>query len=264
MATVNEIFGTGVKQEDSNQMLLGIEVELEHVNELPERQLKYWTITNDGSLQHNGKEFVSGILTYEMNHKQALHHLQQEIDKHNYQASFRCGVHVHVNVGHYTPEELYNLYVVYLAYENLIFQYVANARSQSVFCVPLQSTDFPIQIKEQLKKGRECLDVLLRFTSKYSALNLAPITRHGTVEFRHLYGTTDMAKVAEWIGIIHRLVQLAKEPNVISELCTVNYTSEYGLWIRKVFPEVQELLATDEEHASKLLRTGVRFAKQVS
>lgn len=261
MGTVNELFGTGIQ--DTKNTLIGIEVELEHVNRLPEKDLKYWSVTNDGSLQHNGKEFVSGVLIYGKDHNKALAELQKEIDQHNYQASFRCGVHVHVNVGYMTPEEIYNLYVVYLAYENLIFQYVANARSQSVFCVPLQSTDFPIQIKTNIKKGREPLDVLLRFTSKYSALNLAPITQHGTVEFRHLYGTTDMSKVAEWIDIIYRLVQLSKEPNVLAELCSVNYTSEYGVWIRKVFPDVQQLLETDEEHASKLLRTGVRFAKQI-
>lgn len=263
MATVNEIFGTGVdqrKEYPKDSMLIGIEVELEHVNQLPERALKYWSVTNDGSLQHNGKEFVSGILTYAKDDLKALAELEEQIKKYNYQASFRCGVHVHVNIGHYTPEEIYNLYVVYLAYENLIFQYVANARSQSVFCVPLQSTDFPVQIKEQLKKGRECLDVLLRFTSKYSALNLAPITHHGTVEFRHLFGTTDMMKVSEWIDIIHKLVFLAKEPNVIADLCSVNYTSEYSLWIQKVFGDIR---VTDEEHAAKLLRTGVRFVKQV-
>lgn len=257
-ATIHEIFGTGFKSKD---MLIGIEVELEHVNKLPEREVSYWSVTNDGSLQHNGKEFVSGVLKYNEQHLGALKELDAVIKIFGYQASFRCGVHVHVNVGNYTPEELYNLYIVYLAYENLIFQYVANARSQSVFCVPIQSTDFPIQIKEQIKKGREPLDVLLRFTSKYSALNLAPITQHGTVEFRHLYGTTDMGKVVEWIDIIHNLINLAKEPNVIADLCSVNYTSEYSMWIQKVFGDIR---VTDDEHAAKLLRTGVRFAKQVS
>jgi hypothetical protein len=266
MTTIYELFGTGKPLAYKQEMLLGIEVELEHVNNLPEEGLKHWQVTNDESLRNNGKEFVSKILNYSRPHyKQALAELQEQIDKFNYQASFRCGIHVHVNVGHLTSEDLWNLYVTYLAYENLLFQYVANNRNQSIFCVPVQSTEFPVKLRNKRDaKGIVDARYLNQYTTKYSALNLLPLTQHGTVEFRHLHGTNNLKQVEDWINIIHNLYLLSMQPNILPELCAVNTTSEYGLWVRKVFENPIEQLNTDEEHQAKLLRTGVRFVKQVS
>lgn len=255
MPTVQEVFGTGIVD---GHDYVGIEVELENCVNLP-GAIAGWTMTEDGSLQNHGKEFVSVPLRLNAVNP-ALATLQEVIDRNGFAASFRCGVHVHWNVGHWTQQDLWRFYLVYLAYENLIYRYVTDARAQSVFCTPLQSTEFPAMLAhDKGNKTAPNLDYFIRRSTKYSGLNLLPLAQHGTIEFRHLGGTDRLADVCQWITIIENLVRLSFEVSV-EQLIQINTTSEYKQWIDRVFPEGS--LDGSDEYLSKLLRTGVRYVKQ--
>lgn len=44
---------------------------------------------------------------------------------------------------------------------------------------------------------------------KYTALNLLPITKYGTVEFRHMHGTNDFDKLCTWINSLSNLISVS-------------------------------------------------------
>lgn len=49
-------------------------------------------------------------------------------------------------------------------------------------------------------------DVAMAYTdSKYAALNINPMRTLGTVEFRHMGGTTHMKEISDWINVILQL-----------------------------------------------------------
>lgn len=255
MTQVRDLFGTGIVD---GHDYVGIEVELENCLQLPER-IKGWTMTDDGSLQNHGKEFVSKPLQLgEV--EGALRALQAVIDSNGYAASFRCGVHIHWNVGHWNAAQMWKFYLTYLSYENLIYRYVTDARAQSVFCTPVQSTEFPAKLLSDARGGVPSLEHFLRRSTKYSGLNLLPIAQHGTMEFRHLGGTDRLEEIREWIQIITNLVHLSQEIS-IEQLTAINTTSEYVQWIDRVFPKGS--LDGNEQYLSKLLRIGVRYVKQI-
>jgi hypothetical protein len=179
---------------------VGIEVEVEGiVGDFVEPYLdnfwKFWNATKDGSLRGTGVELVSvplrginisGALNY------LNHYLTTVQPKHKF--SHRCGIHIHVNCRNYTIDQINNIINTYLCLENVIFeQFVRNERSGNSFCMPV--TDVFAG-----RKYAQC---------KYQALNRKSLSTLGTLEFRHLQGTSDISYIRAWIKLITNLVTFA-------------------------------------------------------
>lgn len=186
----------------------GIELEFEEFHDdYPD--LDYWVCERDPSLRRGGIEYISNPLG-QAQIVPALDEVAESIDEHALVASWRCGVHVHLNVSDWTFKELIQFTVLYALCEPFIFGNFAPGRETSHFCVPVtQNTKLIDGIANdavELRAGtavREQLGLLA--CSKYSALNFKPMSNLHTIEFRHLEGTVDMGQVQQWCGLLEKL-----------------------------------------------------------
>lgn len=193
---------------------VGIEIEVENVGWAPSSQWNtrsLWTLTSEGSLR-DGIELVS-VPVAGKNIDRALEDADTFLNIYTPHISFRTSVHIHVNVLDLTCEELSRLMKLYLYYEPAFFRLHKEwDRSENLFCIPTYAS---FEIQEAYRR----LDYDLRsgvvrnnyLPWKYSALNSNSIYEHGTLEFRHMGGTSDMKAISSWINILLQLKEAARQ-----------------------------------------------------
>jgi hypothetical protein len=174
---------------------IGIEIELEDYAP-PERKPLYWYREQDGSLKREGMEWISYPLV-RTNIDYALH--EAEIFSKGCSFGHRTSVHVHCNVGHYTSNQLAALVAFYSMLEGCFYELVDPARSGNTFCYPILGT------KPALQWFRG-MDLEVQNTTKYCALNIAPVKTQLSVEFRHMHGTGDAKTLRRWVQLCAKLV----------------------------------------------------------
>ena len=240
--------------------LVGIEIEVENIP-YPYQFQYYWKGKQDGSLRNHGIEYTSIPLRTEQV-EYALDHWNKYIKENNNPTfSQRTSLHVHLNVQNMTWDEIENLVLLYVIFERHFFLQTNQDREHSIFCVPLYKVDnlcnlLPIQ------------EVSPRW-NKYAALNLSTITgegespRFGTIEFRHLHGTSNPAEIVPWINNIMRLKKQAmamESGSVMKLLETMNTTSEYLALYTQTFGEQakpQAMQKADFEYCITMAKLGL-------
>lgn len=233
--------------------LMGIEIEIEgatHIKSWP--PMHYWTAHPDGSLRNNGVEWVSSP-TPAKNLAEITIGLMQMFPKHLADPSFswRTSIHVHVNVQQMTEEQILNMVILYLIFENALFKYADEKRKHSVFCVPLlECQDTFTQIMSVWRKEVEMgkgvnWQYMKDIWQKYAALGIFRIDSYGTLEFRHLPGTWDVKKIVGWVCLLSALQQasIAMSASKIEEhIMKVNTLSYYTQLRKEVFKAWDYLL----------------------
>lgn len=235
-------YEAGLTKQDcmvDQRALVGIEVEIENCPEyfvLP----YYWSTIEDNSLRNNGREYVSiPMRAYQVPY--ALDHLFHYVSSYNPKFDFspRTSIHVHLNVRDLTWEQVKTLTLLYAIFEKHFFHIAGTKREESIFCVPLYKTaqldhlmllDHPIAVAENW--------------NKYNAINLQPIAKYGTVEFRHLYGTDNKQVIINWINNILSLrkvcVKLSLD-ELLEKIKQLNTTSEYIALYSEIFGDLADL-----------------------
>jgi hypothetical protein len=195
------------------ELRLGIELEYERYHgDFPE--LAWWRCERDASLRNGGVEYISNPLLPE-DLDEALDEVQESIEDNQLEASWRCGGHTHVNAMYWTFKELLTYTTLYALVEPYIFGNFAPGRESNHFCVPLWSNHQLIDrlahdaVKLRAKKGM-AHSLQLLGCNKYSALNFKPLKVLGTIEFRHIPSTTNMAAIQNWCAFLMRSVAYAK------------------------------------------------------
>ena len=218
--------------------LVGIELEIENFSIEFEQRFGGITFTADGSLRSSPKgigieaitqpvaiQFVPSLLTG--------FYKKFEITADNY--TERCSTHVHFNVQHLTLDQISTICLVYQTVERLLFRYIGHNRGENIFCVPWNQCNLSYNIVSKI--AADSSNAFRRW-QKYSALNLIPITTQGTMEFRHLYGTCDVALIVEWISIIAKMFEYAQRVTLDEakkEIVGMNTVSNYHEWLTSVF-----------------------------
>ena len=235
MASVQDIFGyrvpkiVGTKTETSKAV--GIEVELERVYTLD--AVTPWNIVDDGSLKDNGREFTLAV--WHDNAKEYLDYLFKHIRKPK--ISSRCSVHIHANVCDFTEVQLKTLIVLYIIYEEALYNF-SGRRWNSNFCVPVRThltTDL---------KNIDFSNMSYVFP-KYSGLHFFPDDKLGTVEFRHMAGTTNIDYIVDWINIITALTSYAKETDythLINRINNMYSDSSYWELAKEIFGDYYKVI----------------------
>lgn len=239
MSTIASLYGT---PNFSNAPLrFGTEYEIEDVadwNYNGDWVGKYGISSEeDHSLRNSGKEFKTKPLTFQdsLDCFEALHsNLSLGSDPY----SERTSTHVHMNMGHFTEEQVKQLLLTYALYEPLFFSYVGMSRQESIFCVPLSYTSLPNHYAKPLA-------YLYEKWHKYTAFNLLPLHSFGTVEFRHLGGTGDFFKYERWLTAIKNLHNCI----YVDKFDPLSFIKEGGNYIehaRNLFPMFTEGLSTEQ------------------
>lgn len=240
-------------------LIMGVELETEMISPYLDVQSleKYnFTAERDGSLRGSALEFIS----MPMQHKHLLSAMTDffaatKFSDKNY--SDRCSVHVHVNCQDVGFEELSNLSLIYPMFEEILLHFVGQYRDTNIYCIPWSHCRNNEKLIAYLWH-----DPTTAFSSwqKYTALNLLPLTSKGTVEFRHMHGTSDMKKLQMWLGLISSIHSYSRKyslNDLINQIKTINTESHY----EKIFHDVLNgILPYDEAYRAKLY-DGVLLAK---
>lgn len=248
------------------EQAIGIEVEVEgiHHNFKEFAPTGFWTWGHDGSLKNNGVEFISKP-AYPRNCRIALALLWTFFNvctKDSYSFEWRTSIHIHVNQREKTEKEILKTLILYLIFEEALFDYAGIDRKQGNFCVPLHECGLLPLSSAKCIKGSS-LFALLEGWGKYSALNLLPLSELGTLEWRHLAGTKDLSRIGYWISMILRLDAYATtvtEEKLLTVLFELNSESYYDMFSRDVFGrELAHIL--NVPGIEKSLSRGISIAK---
>jgi len=202
MSVITQIFGLDSSHTKPTQTLFGIECEIESIRDcnLPEE----WEAKQDGSLRNNGMEYVSVPMCRE-DAVGAFQELHRSLDIRRPEEKFspRTSIHVHVNCKNLEDTHVRNVVLMYALFEELFFLQVDPSRRENIHCVALNETHLPARYSHRLQD-------LWSIWSKYTALNLKPLSVLGTLEFRHSDGHDDAKRFDDWLKCIEQLFSVAK------------------------------------------------------
>ena len=183
--------------------LFGTEYEIEGVVDYSSTQIvNNFKIVSDGSLRNNGKEFITPPVTFDES-LELFKILHDHLELSDNSFSERTSIHVHVNCANLEVRAILNFIRFYIITEPIWMAFVGKKRENSIFCVPLYST----YLQGNYNRGLRNLE---NSWHKYTAFNICPLTRLGTIEFRHLYGTNDYKIYYQWLSSINNLIAWAK------------------------------------------------------
>lgn len=210
--SIREVFGVASRY-SSTSFMAGMECEIEDIEDYQLGDSGRWSATEDGSLRNSGREFISLPLG-KAELIDAFKHLHTRLlyktDNKQVRFSPRTSIHVHVNCLELSTEQVKQIVMWYVLFEPIFFRIAAPNRRNNIHCVGLDQTI----LNEFYKRN---LEYLHGKWSKYTALNLLPLSSFGTLEFRHLEGTDDVAKVAEWLTILENLWTFGKDTKLSRE-----------------------------------------------
>jgi hypothetical protein len=183
-----------------SSFVAGSELEIEDVRGWDEEALENLSIAveSDGSLRNGGREFLLPPST-KANLIDTFNAVHQNLELGPQPYTNRTSTHVHVNCMYATPQQVKTLLLLYAIFEPLAFAYVGSERKENIHCMPLNSTHMP----NLYNHGN--LESLREKWHKYTALNILPLNELGTVEFRHLGGTSDEKYFTEWVNFLETL-----------------------------------------------------------
>lgn len=220
----------------------GIEIEIEGRN-LSTVNNRWWKTERDGSLRGESGEYIlkSPIPLKEVN--PVLKNLAIALKDAQFDFSFRTSVHVHMNILQLTYPQLLNLLYTYLILEEPLMNFCGRERKGNRFCLRIQDAEGVLDTYAFLfKEGERGLRYIEEERIRYSALNLAALTRYGSLEFRGMKGTMDIVKLTQWVHILNTLRDYAitKESpiDVHEELAELGAQG----FAKKVFGEFYDVL----------------------
>ena len=257
MANIQEILGLrpvetwktnkAVERESAcPSLVMGVELEIENVPNFEELVVPGMYTERDGSLRNDGMEFITRPMTYSfLAYTLEKFFKKAQLGDRNY--SERTSVHVHANCQDLTLEQLTSLVLLYQVFEKLLYRFIGEDRDKNIFCVPLCETNITFQNFGNLARNTEInSNVLgLRKWMKYTGLNLLPLFDKGTVEFRHMGGTCNSARILNWCNLIGRMFVFAKEntfPAIKEMITDLNTNSQYEYLLHRVFAQWADLL----------------------
>lgn len=195
----------------------GIECELEALLDYTKMNPYEWQAESDGSLRNNGVEFITkkpaGREQIVKQFKEL--HSALEFTNANDATSERTSTHVHVNCLELEPEQVRSIILHYALFEPIFFHLVTAERANNIHCVALNQTNLP----EFYRRG---VPDLVSKWSKYTALNVLPLSEIGTIEFRHLQGTRDPEVLNMWLTVLEQLWTYAKDHHLYTEVLKDN------------------------------------------
>lgn len=204
--TVKDIFGHKNKRGD-----IGIELECEGKRSLPDVNTSPWTTKAEGSLRHIGKEYITtNPIKVNEDLLPTIKHLTDQINEPIHQAipdSPRTSVHVHTNVLGLTPTQVWTVATCYWLLENPLMEFCGPTRIGNRFCLRLKDAEGVLKFAlKDIKSGGVPFAAMANDHVRYSGLNLAAVSKFGSVEFRGMRGTLDPNIIALWSTNCHSMI----------------------------------------------------------
>lgn len=226
MTTVAEVFGSGLAYAQLKEPIFGLECEVESVLNGGASTLCFKCV-QDGSLRNGGWEYTTSMPNVRKVVLDQFEHLfAKELKLSKDPHSERTSTHVHMNVSGMDMDHVKQMVLLYALFEEFFFSMVKPTRRDNIHCVPLTETPLPS------KYNTEMMD-LIRVWSKYTALNLGRMHDLGTVEFRHMHGTSDKTEMGVWLHVLENLWKVAQRIKISQETLRDHKTIEE--WFDLIF-----------------------------
>ena len=223
---------------------VGIEIEVEDISRssLQEEQGNLWEVVPDGSLRPTGASGELRLPTPGRCGKQlieALDSADQSPILNRASFSWRCAVHVHVDMRDKTPEDILMAMTLYSLLEPYFFAWDGTGRQESRFCMPWWVCSQDMITASNIANSRNNSEFTQQIGvfSKYTALNLAPLRRLGTIEFRHMRSTNKKRRLLEYTNMCLDVVSISEKAgklkpiDLVSQFMQVGYTQFIRQWM---------------------------------
>lgn len=262
----------------SNDVYLGVEVELEGMSKIYDKALSelnetgLWEIVDDNSLRDGGREFIMTERGTNqplrgqdvVNALQAFNKFitkQAEVNSEPV-TSTRTSTHIHIDVRDLTVAELKRFILLYYTFEDILFKWAAPDRRMSPYCRPAsEHPDIVFRAASFLATSKVNF-INPELGNKYDALNYLSVHHHGTVEVRMLGACWDYEHLKDWINLLLSLRRAARdetlEADTLPELASQNGMEQF---LASIFGDMSNLLFP---HATPMdILRGVRLAQEI-
>ena len=236
MTQITEFFGLKPNEFDkATSFIAGMECEIESVRS--KHEFEGFMVTTDNSLRNEGVEFIS-IPLQAPELLRCFKKLHAQIEYYDKYTAFspRTSTHVHINCRSLSVEQTKQVVMFYALFEEFFFAFVDPSRRSNIHCVPLTETFLPQVYKHPI-------NAMVDHWHKYTALNIIPLTKYGTIEFRHLQGTDDEQLVQQWLSCLENLWSLAQKDVISAHALTDE--SRLKQWWSYIFRDCPQILALE-------------------
>lgn len=181
-SNIPELGQAGTKLDN---VLVGIELELEGFIEAPDINRNYWNVISDNSLRNSGLELVSAGPVGGIRLERALDDLEECLSNTPNQISERCSTHIHINVCDMNLKQLMSFLLLSTMFEKVLFGLFGSNRRSNTFCKTLDVSENSLRDMTTMLSCKTLEQALtsMRF-DKYASVSLNRIKDLGTVEFR--------------------------------------------------------------------------------
>lgn len=234
---VAELFGHRLDHPltQASDFIAGLECEIESVHKA--KGIGQFQCTEDGSLRNHGVEFISAPLPKNVLIDE-FKNLHAVITYYSKEEAFspRTSTHVHVNCRPLDEKQVKNVVLLYALFEEFFFSMVDSSRRGNIHCVPLTETFLCNYYGYNLNN-------MIQRWHKYTALNLIPLTKFGTIEFRHLQGTDDVNLMEEWLTTLENLWSLGQQIEINAS--TLSDKDTLRRWFGHIFGHSNKIMALE-------------------
>ena len=185
---------------------LGIEIELEgSLNPQEVGTGRLWNWKGENSLR-NGIEFVLRKPIPIGHLSEALKQLDYTLSKSKPKTSIRCSTHMHINIQKMKVREVFSAAFAYFLIEESLLALQTNVRRGNLFCLRMSDAEeVAATIMASLDRG-DFLGAFNYDRYKYGAINLAAMTKFGSLEFRFMDAMYDANGLDTWATLLYHLV----------------------------------------------------------
>lgn len=261
----NNILNT-IKTIHPTNGMIGVEIEVEG-SKLPQI-LPSWRIDVDPSVKnwskHENYEYVIPKPTDLIGVKAALDELELAYKMNNSKVveGELCGVHVHLNVQEWSLKKFYTFLICYYIIEEVLTTYCGPAREGNHFCLRAQDAEFILfQIRKTICEKN--FKYLNNENIRYATCNLYSLFKYGSLEFRAMRSTRDLAAIYTWCEILTTLAANTGKFNSPLEAIS-QFSGDGELLFLKTLLGKHAPLFTKVPDLEKKIRNGARRAQIIA
>lgn len=237
----------------------GVEIEVEGKRLPRDLNPMVWRTDRDGSLKAaEAFEYVTPLPVPLEGVKAALDALEAgyRANRSVVDESIRAGIHVHLNVQDYYPEELWTFITTYYVLEDLLTNWCGPSREGNHFCLRSRDSEFSLFAIAEAIRGKN-LKGLNTDNLRYAALNPCSLFKYGSLEFRAMRGTRDLDAVYTWVKLIDDLEKGAKQFKTPEDVIYAMSAGGSRGFVEQVLGESAKLFAS-VPNIDEILRDSMR------
>jgi len=246
---VHEYIGRKLKEDG-----MGLELETEAEVPLPVSDIpKPWRAKAEGSLRGlpgcSVEYYSEGVVPADEWKLPRIRRLTDMLNKPEQKVlkeSPRTSFHVHVNMLHRTPAQVWAAACAYWILENLLVKYCGPLREGNMFCLRLRDAEAILTYAKEDVLADHPFHSLNNNHIRYAGVNLNALAKFGTLEFRSMRGTTDPTILDNWSTAMYHLVNEAVKMGNPENLLDFYFRNSEATFINRfihpnIRPEIERM-----------------------